>query len=256
MAGRMLPSGRRAGDGPVIVLPKSVFDTDEYRALSDRARTLLTFMHLTYTKFNNGSLCLIFSTPKAYGFGGRSLMAKARDELLNAGWISITHEPTAKRDPILYALTWLPINEDSAKGVKGNPVPSGLWQSARASERDAFGRPNVVPSARRVRKSRPSRVDGQATSTDSNPCPGSRDNTVPITGIRVEPIVPAIGTEPPISRGCAVPAAGNSLPLTIPSARSGSVGTSDTPSVRGTWKLIRERPGGAMSARLRARVRT
>lgn len=183
---KMLPNGRASGRGLVIVLPKSVFDTDEYRALSHRARTLLTFVHLTYSKYNNGSLRILTSEPERYGFRSKDLLSKARNELIAAGWLQVTRLPKFKRMPWLYALTWEAIDANPADGVKGTQTASNLWRSGNAGKRETFGRELPEPSKRRVLRAESPRFSAPIAGLRNTvlfPVAGKRNgNSFPVAG--------------------------------------------------------------------------
>ncbi len=165
-------SGKRF-PGPVIVLPKAVFCSDEYRALSHRARALLLTLHLTYNGRDNGSLRILFNRPRDYGFSGRQQLEMARNELVIGGWIEVTRPGSREHVPTYYAMTWIEVNANDNAGIRARPA-SGLWRKEREAERDTLAL-SVPP--RRARQ-----------------CPKHGDKTVTSYGNVPAPIVPSYGS--------------------------------------------------------------
>jgi len=106
----MLPNGRSSAGGTFTKALHAVFDHPDYIALSKQARALLWDLARQYNLKNNGNLTAALGTMSKWGWGKWELQ-RARRELEAHGWIEATRYPRAKREPILYRLTWLELNE-------------------------------------------------------------------------------------------------------------------------------------------------
>ena len=119
------------------MLPKSVFTSPEYARLSATACKVLLFVHLQYSGRNNGDLTITAKQFVKHGFKGKSLLWRAKDELLEAGWLQMTRQG-GLHQPSLFALTWEPI-DTSAKydpGILTNGFASNLWKDENRAKRD------------------------------------------------------------------------------------------------------------------------
>ena len=90
-------------------IPRWVIDTDRYATLSPSAIKLLVLLSYQYKGNNNGDLVITHSLLKKH-FKSNTTMYKARDELLEKGFIAINayggKSYEGKKLPHLYALTW------------------------------------------------------------------------------------------------------------------------------------------------------
>lgn len=128
--------------GGFAALPNAYFKTPEFAALSGRAVKLLIELILQYRRptedrpGNNGDLSITRSTMLTRGFTSNDQLFKARDELINAGWIVQTRQGGLKI-PSLYALTFVGIDPCNGKlEVEANPMPIHLWKSEKAALRE------------------------------------------------------------------------------------------------------------------------
>ena len=110
--------------------PYHVWDHPRYIALSDKAKVLLQDLLGQYRGFNNGDLTIVRSIMLARGWVSNDKLYKARDELLEAGFIAVARLGGMHRRPMLYALTWLNVDECNGKveELTPSPVPLGWWK--------------------------------------------------------------------------------------------------------------------------------
>jgi hypothetical protein len=169
-------SSKKAYAGPVVVLPKSLLTSDQWRALSGSEVKLLMAVLAQFNGpgRNNGGLQIIMRGPRRYGFMSNDTLKNARDGLLRAGFLQMTRIGNARRSD-LYALTWVGIDRVAGIEAKADPKPADLWRTANAAMRE-------VPIRHRRR------------GTLSSPKTGTRTpNYAPKTGTRTTPRVPKTG---------------------------------------------------------------
>ena len=82
-----------------------------FTSLSHYARSLLIEITAQYNGSNNGDLCCSWAVLKNRGWASRTTLDKARDELLQAGFIETTRVGGFGNGPNLYAISWEPIDE-------------------------------------------------------------------------------------------------------------------------------------------------
>ena len=128
-----------------IGIPHQAYLEPAFAQLSHRARSLLIDIAAQYNGHNNGDLHCTWQLMKDKGWRSRTTLYKARDELLQAGFIETTRQ--AKTDyrlrgklgklgtgPNLYAVTWAGIDEKD-KGwpldAKPNSKPSLRFRRLR-----------------------------------------------------------------------------------------------------------------------------
>lgn len=107
---RMKANGRGHGKPPFLKALNAIFEHPDYLALSKTARAFLwDFAHL-FNGFNNGNLS---AAPAIMGRMGwdKNTAARCRKELEAHNWIAVTRYPRAKREPILYRLTWRDVDQ-------------------------------------------------------------------------------------------------------------------------------------------------
>lgn len=102
----MLPNGRKKAGPPFTRALHAITDHPDYKALSKQTRAFLWDLARQYNGYNNGNLSAAVGTMGKLGWTKWELM-RARTEALKAGWIEVTRYPTAKRQPVLYRLSWL-----------------------------------------------------------------------------------------------------------------------------------------------------
>ena len=109
----MLPNGRHKNSERFTKALHQIFDHPDYKTLNHDAQALLWLITKQYTGFNNGMLKATLSIMQEWGWKKKRLY-KCRDELEKHDWIRISRAQHFHKQPILYALSWLDIDEPSA----------------------------------------------------------------------------------------------------------------------------------------------
>ena len=95
-------------------IPRYVMDFESYKSLRGSSVKLLVELAYQFKGKNNGDLSITWKLMKGC-FGSSATLFKARDELLEKGFIVINAYGGKSFDgrklPHLYALTWAPIND-------------------------------------------------------------------------------------------------------------------------------------------------
>ena len=111
-----------------MALPNAVLRSESWACLSAHSAKLLTDLLSMYRGDNNGDLCMAWSIMSKRGWRSRDTLSKARNELLESGWIIVTLQG-GRHQPSLYGITFYGIDECHGKlDVAGSLVPSGLWK--------------------------------------------------------------------------------------------------------------------------------
>ena len=130
------PKRGRSIVGGFVALANAYLRTPEFAALSGKAVKLLLELAMQYNRSNNGDLALTRSVLAPRGWRSMDSLQKARDELINAGWIMVTRQG-GRNIPTLYALTWEPIDRCGGKlDVAHDTMPSHLWKTVNAKHRE------------------------------------------------------------------------------------------------------------------------
>lgn len=106
--GRKCDGGRDAGG--FIALPWSVVDCPAYDRLSMHARVLLIEVARQYVRDNNGRLLLSRAYMGKRGWKSSDMLAKAKRELLEGGFIHETVKGHRPNKASWYAVTWLALD--------------------------------------------------------------------------------------------------------------------------------------------------
>lgn len=124
---RMRHTGRRPGHS-FLALPHCILESEHYAALSAQAVKLLLDIGGQYRGSNNGDLVATWKYMHKRGWRSRNTLAYAKAELLAAGFIEKTREG-GLRFPVLYAISWLSIDECGGKlEVAATRVASNRWR--------------------------------------------------------------------------------------------------------------------------------
>lgn len=111
---KMLANGR-GGTSPLFLMAlHAIFDHPDYLKLSKTARAFLWDFARQYNGHNNGNLS---AAPAIMGKKGydKKTATRCRRELEANNWIAVTRYPAAKREPVLYRLTWLDVDSWEGK---------------------------------------------------------------------------------------------------------------------------------------------
>lgn len=129
MARTWLKTKGRRESGSFVALPHAVIGSDEWAALSAQAVKLLLDLYSQYKGKNNGDLTLAWSIMKPRGWKSKETLYRARDELMEAGWI-ICARQGGRHIPSLYAVTWQAIDECGGKlDIDETRTAPGTWKN-------------------------------------------------------------------------------------------------------------------------------
>ena len=118
----------RAESGSFVIVPHAVLEHPNYMTLSARAVKLLMDIYAQYRGKNNGDLCAAFTTMRQRGWRSKDQLQKAKDELLEVGWLIVTRQG-GRNMPTLYAVTFQAIDECNGKlDVKPTAAAPGNWK--------------------------------------------------------------------------------------------------------------------------------
>lgn len=155
--------------GGHAAFPRVFFITEEFRALSPQARSLLIEYALRFKGSNNGNLEMTEQQFATAGLGTPTTFRRYNAELINAGWIVITRQGGLGRCS-LYALTYLPIN--SMEIQYDHPIKAGapchLWMDEKRDQRDARQKPTQRNRLNELRQAK-SKSDGHGVAAGSMP---------------------------------------------------------------------------------------
>lgn len=124
--------------GPFVALPWSVLDCAAYARLSHPARALLLELCRQYVNDNNGRLRLSAAYLGPRGWRSNDVIHRAKQELLEGGFIHETVKGHRPNKASWYAITWHPI--DKLPGYD----PGGLESFERGAYRHRGGNQNAV----------------------------------------------------------------------------------------------------------------
>lgn len=99
-----------------------------FSRLGPHAVKLLMDLLAQYKGDNNGDLCAAWTLMKKRGWRSRDTLSKARRELLEGEWVTVTRQG-GRHVPTLYALTFYAIDECRGKlDIQSTHSPPGNWR--------------------------------------------------------------------------------------------------------------------------------
>lgn len=132
-AGRDRLKGRR-DSGWFLRMPVAVLESENYKALSFKARALILDLGAQYRGNNNGDLAAAWSIMSKRGWKSKDTLQRARNELLSSGMIEQTRWG-GLHCCSLYAFTWLQIDECGGKlDVAATKTASALWRNVNRAK--------------------------------------------------------------------------------------------------------------------------
>lgn len=133
-----------------LALPHYMIESPEFSALPVSAAKLLVQVAADYRGENNGNLEIVWTKYAGRGWNSETTLTRAREELINEGWLVCTRHPY-KRRCALYAITWQPIDECEGKNLEIAPqrVASNAWRKQKQTPRNCGDKPqNLGPSTK------------------------------------------------------------------------------------------------------------
>lgn len=202
-AGRKGDSGRDSGG--FVALPWSVLDSAAYARLSHPARSLLLEIARQYVRDNNGRLLCSRAHLAKRGWKSADVIQRAKDELLQAGFIYETVKGQRPNRASWYAITWQTLDRhpDYDAGAAAGFVRSSYKSSQNGyilSPSHGTERVAIVPSRGTERMSSvPSRGTIRADLGTPSVPPGGHHLEKPSPAVRLlavgcsaVPAVPAV----------------------------------------------------------------
>lgn len=198
-------------EGSYAAIPRAMLDSPAWIGASVAAKALVMELARQHNGANNGRLHLAHSWLARRGWPSKSIVEKARDELLERGLIVQTRQGGLFIGPTWFAVTWLPINNFVGLDIGSHQYHKGAWSLC-----------TLPPTARRKPPTR-------------KICPPvHRGRLDPTTGAANTPPDPTTGAMRPNFSGCPDPTTGDDV-LRHSLLRNSSLDG---------WRLIRWNPPG------------
>ena len=125
---RKVKTNPRVEGGGFIRLPHNVVRSVGYSRLSAYAVKLLIDLSNQFNGKNNGDLSMAYSVFKNKGWRSPSTLDKAKNELIESGYIEVCRKGNRKRCA-LYALTFYAVDACVGKiEIKPTEKPKSLWR--------------------------------------------------------------------------------------------------------------------------------
>jgi hypothetical protein len=123
---------KRTLAGGFLALPKAVLNSPKFRSLSSAAVKLLIDIGSQFNGKNNGDLSAAWKIMSPRGWRSEATLARAKKELIAAGFIDETRKGHLPNKCSLYGLTFHPLNANSKLDVGVNGFAFGAWAGAAA----------------------------------------------------------------------------------------------------------------------------
>ena len=104
----------RSDRGWYINIPNQCLVSENFATLSLYACKLFLDFAAKYRGYNNGDLNMVWPDMRQRGWRSKTTLYKARDELIDRGWLIITRQGWNNRC-CLYAFSFLPIGDFGSK---------------------------------------------------------------------------------------------------------------------------------------------
>ena len=178
-----------AARGAYSALPHVVLDSPAYTGSTIAAKALLCELMRQHNGANNGRFHLAHNWLAKRGWASKSIVEKARDELMARGLIIQTKQGGLFIGPTWFAVTWLPITNYVGLEIGAHQYHPGGWQFC-----------DLPPTERR--KPPKKKREGQ---------PDHRGSTDPITGTTSPDTAPTTGAISPHSCKFTAPTTGDDV---------------------------------------------
>jgi hypothetical protein len=132
-------SGASRDAGAFIAIPAAVLDSPAYMELSYPARALLVEVARQYRGDDNGRMILTRKHLLPRGWKSADVIQRAKDELINAGFIFETVMGMRPNRAAWYALTWLSLDKLDGfdTGAEAGFVRSAYLKKTQSLSRQA-----------------------------------------------------------------------------------------------------------------------
>jgi hypothetical protein len=138
-------NGRDAGG--FVALPWAVLDSAAYANLSHPARSLLLEIARQYVKDNNGRLLASRAYLLKRGWTSSDVIYRARNELVNGGFLHETVKGQRPNKASWYAVTWYALDIlDGFDAGAAQTFRRSAYQNAVLCPSGGQGQPATVPS--------------------------------------------------------------------------------------------------------------
>ena len=115
--------------GRFLALPAAVTNSPAFVRLSPYAVKLLIDIGSQYKGHNNGDLCAAWKIMKPRGWRSEATLHKAKQELLNANFITEMRKGRRPNVCALYALTWLDLDPSDKHDFGKGGFQRGAWKT-------------------------------------------------------------------------------------------------------------------------------
>lgn len=204
--------------GTYSALPHAVLDSRAYTGASPAAKALLNELVRQHRGANNGKLHLSSRWLALRGWPSKSIVEKARNELIERGLIIQTKQGGLFVGASWYALTWLDVTNYAGLDIVSSQYHRGAWMLC--------DRP---PTARR--KPPVKKIS----------LPDHRGSTDPTTGEASRSTDPTTGAITPVSGGFPAPTTGDDVYIPLPPAENpaGTPAPATFPAMRRSgWRPV------------------
>jgi len=114
-----------------VALPREVFKSKEYTALSTRAIKLLIDLYVQFNGRNNGDFSLAWKVMSQKGWRSKGTLERAKKELLEKSFIEETRKG-GRHCCALYAVTWLDVDYcDSKLDFRKSYTKTNAWKNEK-----------------------------------------------------------------------------------------------------------------------------
>lgn len=128
---RKRPRFTGRGKGPPFVqLYFQITDSEEFGALSGNGAKLLLEFARQYRPGRNGDISIPWSMLKHRGWKSQGTVSRAKQELLQGGWIIETRKG-GKHLCSLFAVTWYPIDASDKHQEPATTTAPDLWKKRK-----------------------------------------------------------------------------------------------------------------------------
>lgn len=119
---------RDGSNGPVLVMPHVVLNSEAYKSLSGNAIKLLYDIAQQYNRYNNGSLLASFRyMSEMRGWKSSDMLAKAKNELIERELLIQTVQGQRPNKASWYGLGWLALDDITGLEISAQNWPRGAY---------------------------------------------------------------------------------------------------------------------------------